>query len=184
MFHEMIKSALSYTRRYWFLLPRFFFAQFFLGQFWAPVTKDSRRLLSTSDQPFAVSHLYNDFAQYRLYSEKYKYNIDMNKLHIEPDHMILSGGPATAFLNCRTSIDKAQGFLLELNDELISVMVPICFPSQSNCIGVFQFTMENLDLAYFLFNTVEAIKVRVYEILQNHIKVIDFQYFKIFFFFF
>ncbi|KAJ0940306.1 hypothetical protein HanRHA438_Chr02g0081901 [Helianthus annuus] len=148
MFHEKIKSALSKTRH----------DRCFLGQFWAPVTIDSRRLLSNSDQPFAVSHLYNDLAKYRLLSEKYKYNIDMNKLHVEPDDMILSGGPAPAFLNCRTSIDKAQGIVLELNDNLVSVMVPICFPFQSNCTGVFEFTLENLDLAYFLFCTVEAIK--------------------------
>ncbi|MFS7913679.1 hypothetical protein Hanom_Chr02g00144501 [Helianthus anomalus] len=94
-----MKTALSKTH------PWCFFAQF-----WAPVTIDSKRLLSTSDQPFVVRPLYNDFAQYRLLSEKYKYNINANKLRIEPDHMILSGGPATAFLNCRTSIDKAYEF--------------------------------------------------------------------------
>ncbi|KAJ0940324.1 putative transcription factor Nin-like family [Helianthus annuus] len=101
MIHEMIKSALSNTKSY---------SGFFV-QFWAPVTIDSRRLLSTSDQPFAVMDLSNNFAMRRLHSEKFKYNIDMNKLHIEPDHMILSGGPATAFLNCRASIDEPQGFL-------------------------------------------------------------------------
>ncbi|KAJ0952123.1 hypothetical protein HanPSC8_Chr02g0068431 [Helianthus annuus] len=156
MIHEMIKSALSNTKHYWC---------FFLGQFWAPVTIDSRRLLSTSDQPFAVRPLSNNLAMYRLRSEKYKYNIDANKLHIEPDHMILSGGPATAFFNCRTSIDKPQEFLLDqLNDEFISVMVPVCLPFQSNCIGVLQFTLS-LDfspdrLAHFLFYMVEAIKVQ------------------------
>ncbi|MFS7913697.1 hypothetical protein Hanom_Chr02g00144701 [Helianthus anomalus] len=150
MFHEIIKSALSNMQLY---------CCFFV-QFWAPVTIDSRGLLSTSHQPFAVSHLYNDFAMYRLHSEKYKYNIDANKLHIEPEHMILSGGPAPAFLNCRTSINKLQGVPLELNNKLISFMVPICLPFQSYCIGVLQFTFPlsaNL-LMYFLFQAVEAIK--------------------------
>ncbi|MFS7913704.1 hypothetical protein Hanom_Chr02g00144781 [Helianthus anomalus] len=113
MFQDKIKSALSNTRHDWC---------FFLGQFWAPVTIDCRRLLSTSHQPFAVRYLSNDFAQYRLRSEMYKYNIDANKLHIEPNHMILSGGPAPAFFNCRTSINKLQGFPLELNNKLISFM--------------------------------------------------------------
>ncbi|KAJ0805663.1 hypothetical protein HanPI659440_Chr02g0080841 [Helianthus annuus] len=151
MFHHKIKSALSNLELYSGLM--------FIAQFWAPVTIDGRRLLSTSGQPFAVRYLSNKVAQYRLRSEKYKYNIDMSKLHIEPDHMILSGGPATAFLNCRTSIDKAQ----ELNNKLKSVMVPICFPFQSNCIGVLDFTFPLLanQLAYFLFYTVEAIKIRV-----------------------
>ncbi|KAJ0940308.1 putative transcription factor Nin-like family [Helianthus annuus] len=150
MIHEMIKSALSNTKSY---------SGFFV-QFWAPVTIDSRRLLSTSDQPFAVMDLSNNFAMRRLHSEKFKYNIDMNKLHIEPDHMILSGGPATAFLNCRASIDEPQGFLLEFDGDvdLISVMVPICLPFKSNCIGVLEFILGQLDLAEFLFYTVEAIK--------------------------
>ncbi|MFS7913690.1 putative transcription factor Nin-like family [Helianthus anomalus] len=149
MIHEKIKSALSNTHCWCFF-----------AQFWAPVTIDSRRLLSTSDQPFAITHLYNNFAQYRLLSEKYKYNIDANKLHIEPDHIILSGGPATAFRNCRASIDKAHGFLLEMNDKLISVMVPICFAFKSNCIGVLEFLFNDSEykLASFLVYTVEAIK--------------------------
>ncbi|MFS7913665.1 hypothetical protein Hanom_Chr02g00144341 [Helianthus anomalus] len=127
MIHEIIKSALYNITHHPFL---------FFGQFWAPVRIDGRRLLSTSNQPFSVRTLYNSLAMYRVRSEKYKYNIDMNNLYIEPEHMILSGGPATAFLNCRTSMDKAQGFPFEsVNDELISVIFPICFPFQSNCIG-------------------------------------------------
>ncbi|KAJ0786540.1 putative transcription factor Nin-like family [Helianthus annuus] len=145
----MIKSALSNT-----------YCWCFLAQFWAPVTIDGRRLLSTSRQPFALRPLSNKVAQYRLLSEKYKYNIDMNKLHIEPEHMILSGGPATAFRNCRASIDKAHGFLLELNDKLISVMVPICLPFKRNCIGVLEFLFDDSEykLASFLVYTVEGIK--------------------------
>ncbi|KAJ0805674.1 hypothetical protein HanPI659440_Chr02g0080961 [Helianthus annuus] len=145
MFHEMIKSVLSNITRYWFLL----------GQFWAPVTIDSRRLLSTSHQPFAFSHLYNNFAMYRLHSEKYKYNIDANKLHIEPDHMILSGGPATAFLNCRTSIDKPQGFLLELNDKFISVMKA----------GLDVFYVQHL-IPYKTINGLEVTKDEIEEALK------------------
>ncbi|KAM0024099.1 hypothetical protein Hdeb2414_s0022g00611781 [Helianthus debilis subsp. tardiflorus] len=65
MIHEMIKSALSNTIRYWCCF----------AQFWAPVTIDSsRRLLSTSHQPFAVGDLLNSLAKYRLRSDKYKYN--------------------------------------------------------------------------------------------------------------
>ncbi|KAJ0615758.1 putative transcription factor Nin-like family [Helianthus annuus] len=45
MFHEIIKSALSNMQLY---------CCFFV-QFWAPVTIDSRRLLSTSHQPFAFT---------------------------------------------------------------------------------------------------------------------------------
>ncbi|KAM0052333.1 hypothetical protein Hdeb2414_s0007g00247051 [Helianthus debilis subsp. tardiflorus] len=147
MIHEKIKSN---TTRYWC----------FFAQFWAPVTIDNRRLLSTSDQPFAVRPLSNNLAMYRLHSDKYKYNIDANKLRIEPGHIILSGGPATAFLNCRTSIDKAQEFLLESNDEFISIMVPICLPFQNNCIGVLQFTLDpsECDLSDFVIHTVEAIQ--------------------------
>ncbi|MFS7913664.1 putative transcription factor Nin-like family [Helianthus anomalus] len=150
MFHHNIKSALSNITHHQYL---------FFGQFWAPVTIDGRRLLSTSNQPFSVRNLYNSLAIYRLHSEKYKYNIDVNNLYSEPEHMILSGGPATAFLNCRTSMDKVQGFPFEsVNDELISVMFPICFPFQSNCIGVLEFTLVKLYLPYSLLCMVEAIK--------------------------
>ncbi|KAJ0940311.1 hypothetical protein HanRHA438_Chr02g0081951 [Helianthus annuus] len=144
MIHQMIKSALSNIEHYLGFI--------FIALFWAPVTIDRRQLLSTSHQPFAVGHLSKSLAMYRLHSEKYKYNI-------EQDLIILSGGPAPAFLNCQTSIHKPQGFLLD-NDELMSVMVPICFPSQSNCIGVLQFTLDpsECNLPDFVVHTVREIK--------------------------
>ncbi|MFS7913722.1 hypothetical protein Hanom_Chr02g00144981 [Helianthus anomalus] len=155
MIHDQIKSALSNLHFPIFSASRFF------GQFWAPVTIGGRWVLSTSGQPFALRDLCNDFAKDRLFSEKYKYNID--EFDVDPEHMIVSGGPATAFLNCLTSISKLQGFLLDSdNDRLnVSVMVPICFPSQSNCIGVLEFTLDHSqrELASFLFRTVNAIKV-------------------------
>ncbi|KAJ0615739.1 putative transcription factor Nin-like family [Helianthus annuus] len=80
MIHDMIKSALCNTEPFWGF-----------AQFWAPITTDGgRRLLSTSGQPFAVYRLRNDFAKYRLYSEKYRYNIDTNALDFEPEHMIFT----------------------------------------------------------------------------------------------
>ncbi|KAI7729994.1 hypothetical protein M8C21_029880 [Ambrosia artemisiifolia] len=158
-----------------------------VGQFWTPVTIGGRRLLSTSAQPFSITPLSKELAKYRLNSEKYKYNIDdaNNKVDIEPDQMIKSGGPAIAFLNRRTSImTKLQGFLSEsdnyyglnfsvmskLPSELdnddddeglnFSVMIPICLPSQSNCIGVLQFTSVHsiYSLADFINDRVKEIK--------------------------
>lgn len=76
-----------------------------IAQFWAPITIEGRLLLSTSGQPFAVSHLDKGLGHYRLRSVEYYYNIDANnKLiedHIEEeDHMMIIGGaPATAFHN-------------------------------------------------------------------------------------
>ncbi|KAK1408217.1 hypothetical protein QVD17_39852 [Tagetes erecta] len=112
-------------------------------QFWAPVTIDGRRLLSTSGQPFAVSDLSDNLAMYRINSAKYHYNIDMNTLDIERDTKIMSGGPATAFLNRMPYVDEFVGSPLEPCGSTISILLPICFPSQSSCIGVVECTIND-----------------------------------------
>ncbi|KAM0024093.1 hypothetical protein Hdeb2414_s0022g00611701 [Helianthus debilis subsp. tardiflorus] len=92
--HQKIISAFS----------KFVLYPGFLAQFWAPTNNGDKWVLSTSaDQPFAVSHLFKEFAMYRLHSAKYKYNIDVN---------IIRGGPATAFLThvCHIYINS-NGFL-------------------------------------------------------------------------
>ncbi|KAK1408202.1 hypothetical protein QVD17_39837 [Tagetes erecta] len=118
----------------------------YICQFWAPVTIGGRRLLSTSNQPFSVTHLSNESAMYRLYSSKYKYNIDMNKVDNEGDHLILNGGPATAFLNRMPNMNKLEWFPSDPNDDEMrwnfSIMLPICVYPQSYCIGVLEFTTD------------------------------------------
>ncbi|KAI3716797.1 hypothetical protein L1987_67952 [Smallanthus sonchifolius] len=140
--HHKIISALSNTNIY----------PWMMCQFWAPVTIGGRRLLSTSGQPFAVSSLSNELAVYRKNCEKYEYNIDADKID--------NGGPATAFLNrfpClydRQRIPDCKGMGL-------SVMLPICFPSQSDCIGVLEFTIDMGDSYYvhFVLETIKELKV-------------------------
>ncbi|KAD5508228.1 hypothetical protein E3N88_15931 [Mikania micrantha] len=111
-----------------------------IGEFWAPVTINERRLLSTSGQPFMISKLTSGSVRYRLHSEKHQYDIDVNKLQIEgegePNINIRSGGPATTFLRRLSNVDH-------LNESescfglKIYTTLPICFPSdQSDCIGV------------------------------------------------
>ncbi|XP_076916379.1 protein NLP3-like [Bidens hawaiensis] len=136
----------------------------FIGQFWAPVTTGGRRVLSTSGQPFAVSYPSKDFAMYRLYSSSYKYDIDhVNKLGTPQDHMIMSGGHSTAFLNCLPYMNQVQWIPIDESAILnFSIMLPICFPSQSQsyCIGVLEFTLGRWPyyLEYFLLNMIDTLK--------------------------
>ncbi|MFS7913640.1 hypothetical protein Hanom_Chr02g00144071 [Helianthus anomalus] len=93
--------------------------------------------------------------------------------------MIVRGGPGIAFLNCLTNVNKLPDFLPVWWDEEklnIRVMVPICFPSQGNCLGVQEFTLDESKnrLGVVLLDTVKALKVRVCGIQQNHIKGIAF----------
>ncbi|KAL8256672.1 hypothetical protein R6Q59_031739 [Mikania micrantha] len=113
-----------------------------IGEFWAPVTINERRVLSTSGQPFYIYGLTMEMVKYRLHSEKHQYDIDVNKLQIEDegDPNIRSGGPATTFLRRLANADHLpeSESCFGLN---FRIMLPICFPSdQSDCIGVLGFT--------------------------------------------
>ncbi|KAK9048120.1 hypothetical protein SSX86_032917, partial [Deinandra increscens subsp. villosa] len=153
MIQDKIRSALCNT----VLFP------VLLAQFWEPVAIGSRRVLSTSGQPFAIRNLSNELALYRLYSEKYNYNMDVNKGDdTERDHMIISGGPATAFLSGLPYIYDLQWIPLQDDDESfnVSVMLPICFPCESYCIGVIEFTMDYglYDMGHFVLRMIKEIK--------------------------
>ncbi|KAD5507424.1 hypothetical protein E3N88_15127 [Mikania micrantha] len=114
-----------------------------IGQFWAPVTINERRLLSTSGQPFIIPVLDKGSAIYRLDSEKYEYDIDVNKLEIEGDPKIKSGGPATTFLRRLPNADHhpESESCFRLN---FCIMLPICFPSdQIDCVGVLGLTFQH-----------------------------------------
>ncbi|KAD5507439.1 hypothetical protein E3N88_15142 [Mikania micrantha] len=115
-----------------------------IGQFWAPVTINDRRLLSTSGQPFVIPVLTKESAMYRLHSEKHQYDIDVNNLQIEGegDPNIRSGGPAITFLRRLPNADHLpeSESCFRLN---FCIMLPICFPSdQSDCIGVLGLTFQ------------------------------------------
>ncbi|XP_076947318.1 protein NLP7-like [Bidens hawaiensis] len=156
--HDRIISAFSNNCNFFWALA--------FAQFWAPVTTiGGRQLLSTSGQPFAVLDDSNEMAKYRIYTEKYKYNIDMNyKPDIEEaDHTIISGGPATAFLNRLpyfTQLQWIQAEFFRYRRRLnYSVMLPICFPSQSTCIGVLEFTFhrEHFVVGNVVLRTIRAL---------------------------
>ncbi|XP_076947358.1 protein NLP7-like [Bidens hawaiensis] len=138
----------------------------FIAQFWAPIKSGRRRLLSTSGQPFAVCSFHSDFSMYRLYSVKYQYNIDVNKVdnEAEGDYIIMSGGPATAFIR-RVPYWNQLEWIPSKNCDYwsswnFSIMLPICFPSQNSCIGVLEFTLDRnvYDLGYFVSKVITAIK--------------------------
>ncbi|KAI3707136.1 hypothetical protein L6452_25386 [Arctium lappa] len=72
-----------------------------LIQFWAPVeTIGGIWLLTTADQPFVLTEGDKNLKKYRSCCMKYQYNVDLNNLHVEEmSTRIISGAPATAFLN-------------------------------------------------------------------------------------
>ncbi|CAH1427632.1 unnamed protein product [Lactuca virosa] len=125
-----------------------------LIQFWAPVETSSRRLLTTYDQPFALKYLDSGLQKYRLFSLKYQYNIDANKLEVGDDTMIISGAPANAFINHLAEIFLDMRVYHGINPlvrsalecELMSCfLLPICDPSQSRCVGVVECSSNKLD---------------------------------------
>ncbi|KAJ0482811.1 hypothetical protein HanIR_Chr13g0658011 [Helianthus annuus] len=153
--HEKIISAFSSMVPGWK----------FIAQFWAPVTIRGRWVLSTSGQPFAVSDLVKEFAKYKLYSEKYTYHIDVNKIDIDGDPMIIGGGHATAFLMRLPYMNQVEWIpSAEINWRTtrlnFSVILPICFPSQNYCIGVMEFTTDGwrYDLGLFVLDMITAVK--------------------------
>ncbi|KAD5507411.1 hypothetical protein E3N88_15114 [Mikania micrantha] len=133
---DKIKSVFSYIADPY---------EFCIGEFWAPVTINERRVLSTSGQPFFINEheLTMEMVMYRLHSEKHQYDIDVNKMEIEVDPNIRSGGPAIAFLRRLSNVDHLpeSESCLGLLDFYITL--PICFPSdQSDCIGVLGLTFR------------------------------------------
>ncbi|KAD5507402.1 hypothetical protein E3N88_15105 [Mikania micrantha] len=134
--------------------------EFCIGQFWAPVTINDRRLLSTSGQPFVINKLTMVSAMYRLHSEEYEYDIDVYKDEIEGDPRIRSGGPASAFLNrllCTSPLlesERCFGWKYR-------IMIPICYPSdQSDCIGVIEITLKDASYVTGYF-VLDALKKKV-----------------------
>ncbi|KAD5507434.1 hypothetical protein E3N88_15137 [Mikania micrantha] len=148
--------------------------EFCIGEFWAPVTINERRVLSTSGQPFYINDLTTEMVEYRLHSEKHQYDIDVNKLQIEGDPNIRRGGPATTFLRRLSNVDRLpeSESCFGLN---FCIMLPICFPSdQSDCIGVLGFIFEDEDdyrWPFLVSDALEALKKVELDIcnVQQHI---------------
>ncbi|KAL8266778.1 hypothetical protein R6Q59_004122 [Mikania micrantha] len=154
----------------------------FIGEFWAPVTINERRLLSTSGQPFFIPVLTKESVMYRLHSEKHQYDIDVNKLQIvdEGDPNIRSGGPAITFLRRLSNVDH-----LPESDSCLGlglyITLPICFPSdQSDCIGVLGLTFRRKTYPifsgwYFVPDVLKAIQFSLQKVgleictVQQHI---------------
>ncbi|KAD5508239.1 hypothetical protein E3N88_15942 [Mikania micrantha] len=150
--HEMIKSAFLDVK---------YHGDICIGQFWAPVTINDRRLLSTSGQPFVIPILTKESVMHRLHFEKHEYDIDVNKLEIEADPKIRSRGPASAFLS-RLS---CMGSLLESETCFgltYGIMLPVCFPSdQSECIGVIGIYLKHWYhfMGYLVLHVRKALQV-------------------------
>lgn len=119
-----------------------------LIQFWAPVKTGGRILLSTSNQPFALAKLkidyHNGLDKYRLCSLKYQYDVDWTNLEDEYDPVIISGAPASAFLN-RIPELLPDPRVYQRNPLvssalacglMYSVLLPLYHPPQNCCVGV------------------------------------------------
>ncbi|KAK1408221.1 hypothetical protein QVD17_39856 [Tagetes erecta] len=98
---------------------------------------------------------------YRLHSQEIHYHVDENGLDIEYDPMIVSGGPATAFLNRFPYVDQKGG--------KISIMLPICLPFDTYCVGVLEFTMyaRGYDLGRFVFDAIERADLDVCNVQEQ-----------------
>ncbi|KAL4592735.1 hypothetical protein LXL04_005739 [Taraxacum kok-saghyz] len=132
-----------------------------LIQFWAPVTTAGRRLLTTSDQPFAVNYLDTGLDKFRLCSLNYRYNIDVNKLDVDNETTIISGAPASAFLNHLPEVvldlkahDNGCPLVrsaLEC-DLMAYIVLPVHDPCQRCCVGVVECFMKRSDCSLVIFN--------------------------------
>ncbi|XP_076939721.1 uncharacterized protein LOC143608604 [Bidens hawaiensis] len=82
----------------------------------------------------------------------------MNKAGIEGDHMIISSGPAMAFLNRLPYIYQRED--CDDKEFELSYFIPICFPSQSSCIGVLELTSraENVFVSIFISEMIRVVK--------------------------
>ncbi|XP_023749269.1 protein NLP6 [Lactuca sativa] len=147
-------------------------------QFWAPVNTGGRRFLTTSDQPFAINYLNTGLDKFRLSSLRYRYSIDVNKLDVEDDPMIITGAPASAFLN------QLPELVLDLKahhgcplvrsamecDLLAYIVLPICDPSQNCCVGVVECFMKRCDCSLVIFNqlnqALEKVGLRTFDVRE------------------
>lgn len=137
-------------------------------QFWAPVTNNGKRQLSTSGQPFATSNVAKDFIKYRRRVEEYGYDIDANS-----NNSKFRGTPVSAFLNHFTEIASTNTSVHHEVDPLLrndfqecdlttSFMIPISCPSQnsssSDCIGVIECSSSLMDHVHLTNDTNTKIK--------------------------
>ncbi|KAJ9555755.1 hypothetical protein OSB04_010369 [Centaurea solstitialis] len=118
-----------------------------INQFWAPIESEGRHLLTTKDQPSKLAKLgislpnhYTSLDGYRSFSTEYQYNID-DDLQAEKDDRN-DGALVKAFRN------QLPELLLEFNETspleasalvnglVNSILQPIFYPSQTDCVGV------------------------------------------------
>ncbi|KAJ9555818.1 hypothetical protein OSB04_010432 [Centaurea solstitialis] len=138
-----------------------------LIQFWAPVqTVGGMWLLTTSDQPFVLTKGDKDIMKYRSCSVKYQYNIDPNNLHVEGmPSRIISGAPATAFLNQMPELlpyMRAHPTMTPLVSSALrsglfrSLVIPVFYPSESCCVGVVEFCSSSYGELVRMFNDLKT----------------------------
>ncbi|PWA78345.1 NIN-like protein [Artemisia annua] len=162
-------------------------------QFWAP---SEEGLLLTCDQPFVSSTVthpdpgVNLFEKYRLYSQNYRYNIDVNKFEVENvDPMIINGPPATAFLNhlqeiepidC-TTVHKLSPLLRYAFEECKFTsyfMLPVFDTSQSSsssCAGVVECCTDMDGLGSVLLMVKHALNVYFFIYLFHNVGLSTFR---------
>ncbi|KAJ9555817.1 hypothetical protein OSB04_010431 [Centaurea solstitialis] len=140
-------------------------------QFWAPVkTTTGRCLLTTSDQPFAISeHHHSGGKKYRSCSLRYQYSIDhMNKNRHEGEEettIITNGAPARAFLSLTPQllpdlrvhqITPLERCAFRCGLLFCSFVLPVFYPSESSCVGVVEFCSCSWYYIFTMLNELAA----------------------------
>ncbi|KAL7249192.1 hypothetical protein ACSBR1_011360 [Camellia fascicularis] len=125
-----------------------------LVQYWAPIITDGQTILTTQNQPFALSKIYEGLCWYRMISEEYKFYVDRETTEEELGlpgrvfkHELVESSPNVEYYSNKEYPQRKHALRCQIRAALA---LPVFEPIDHRCVGVLELVFTTRD-AFLIF---------------------------------
>ncbi|XP_028091689.1 protein NLP2-like isoform X1 [Camellia sinensis] len=125
-----------------------------LVQYWAPITTDGEAILTTQNQPFALSKIYKGLCWYRMISKDYKFYVDGGATEQQLGlpgrvfkHQLVESSPNVEYYSNKEYPQLEHALSCQIRSALA---LPVFEPADHTCVGVLELLFTTRD-AFLIF---------------------------------
>ncbi|CAL5443246.1 unnamed protein product [Camellia sinensis] len=125
-----------------------------LVQYWAPITTDGEAILTTQNQPFALSKIYKGLCWYRMISKDYKFYVDGGATEQQLGlpgrvfkHQLVESSPNVEYYSNKEYPQLEHALSCQIRSALA---LPVFEPADHTCVGVLELLFTTRD-AFLMF---------------------------------
>ncbi|CAL5438789.1 unnamed protein product [Camellia sinensis] len=125
-----------------------------LVQYWAPITTDGKAILTTQNQPFALSKIYKGLCWYRMISKDYKFYVDGETTEQQLGlpgrvfkHQLVESSPNVEYYSNKEYPQRKHALRCQIRATLA---LPVFEPTDHTCVGVLELLFTTRD-AFLIF---------------------------------